>query len=108
MGNRTVKVAAELADGWLPLYVCRDRLTSWAGELAVVREAPGQRSAPLTVATGPTVVADADPRAARHVAAANTRLVPCAMGDIYSRLVAEQGYAAEVQAIQAANPCSSS
>jgi alkanesulfonate monooxygenase SsuD/methylene tetrahydromethanopterin reductase-like flavin-dependent oxidoreductase (luciferase family) len=26
------------------------------------------------------------------------------MGDIYSRLVAEQGYAAEVRAIQAANP----
>ena len=69
-----------------------------------MRAAAGLRAAPLTVAAGPTVVVDPDPRAARAVAAANTAWYLCAMGDIYSRLVAEQGYAAEVQAIQAANP----
>jgi alkanesulfonate monooxygenase SsuD/methylene tetrahydromethanopterin reductase-like flavin-dependent oxidoreductase (luciferase family) len=104
MGSRTVQVAAELADGWMPLYVGRERLTSWQRELAAVRAAAGQRSAPLTVAAGPTAVVDDDPGIARHVAAANTAFYLCAMGDIYSRLVAEQGYAAEVQAIRAANP----
>ena len=104
MGRRTVQVVAELADGWFPLYVSRDRLRGWIAELAPVRAAAGLRSAPLTVAAGPTVVVDPDPRAAREVAAANTAWYLCAMGDIYSRLVAEQGYAAEVQAIQAANP----
>ena len=104
MGRRTVQVVAELADGWFPLYVSRDRLRGWIAELAPVRKAAGLRSAPLTVAAGPTVVVDPDPQAARQVAAANTAWYLCAMGDIYSRLVAEQGYAAEVQAIQAANP----
>lgn len=104
MGPGTVRVAAELADGWVPLYVSRDRLRAWIDELAPVRAAAGVRAAPLTVAAGPTVVVDPDPRAARDVAAANTAWYLCAMGDIYSRLVAEQGYAAEVQAIQAANP----
>jgi len=104
MGRRTVQVAAELADGWLPLYVGRERLTAWTAELAAVRTAAGQRATPLTVAAGVTVVVDADPRVARQIAAANTAWYLCAMGDIYSRLVAEQGYAAEVQAIQTANP----
>jgi alkanesulfonate monooxygenase SsuD/methylene tetrahydromethanopterin reductase-like flavin-dependent oxidoreductase (luciferase family) len=104
MGRHTVQVAAELADGWLPLYVSRDRLRDWALELGPVREAAGQCSTPLIVAAGPTTVADSDAQAARQVAAANTAWYLCAMGDIYSRLVAEQGYAAEVQAIQAANP----
>jgi alkanesulfonate monooxygenase SsuD/methylene tetrahydromethanopterin reductase-like flavin-dependent oxidoreductase (luciferase family) len=103
-GRHTVQVVAELADGWFPLYVSRDRLRGWIGELAPVREAAGQRSAPLTVAAGPTAVVDCDPHIARQVAAANTAWYLCAMGDIYSRLVAEQGYAAEVHAIQAANP----
>jgi alkanesulfonate monooxygenase SsuD/methylene tetrahydromethanopterin reductase-like flavin-dependent oxidoreductase (luciferase family) len=104
LGDRTVKVVAELADGWFPLYVSRDRLSGWLPELAAVRQAAGLRSAPLTVASGPFVVADTDPQAARHVAASVTAWYLCAMGNVYSRLVAEQGYAAEVQLIQAANP----
>ena len=104
MGTRTTQVAAELSDGWLPLYVSRDRLTTWRSELSLLRAAAGQRSAPLTVVAGPTVVVDQDPQAARDVAAANTVWYLCAMGDIYGRLVAEQGYAAELRAIQTANP----
>ena len=104
MGQHTVRVVAELGDGWFPLYVSRDRLRTWVDELAPVRAAAGQRAAPLTVVASATVLADADPQLARQVVAANTAWYLCAMGDLYSRLVAEQGYAAEVQAIQAANP----
>ena len=58
-GDRTVRVAAELADGWCPLYVRRDRLRDWMAELAPVRAAAGL--GPLTLAAGPFTVADDDP-----------------------------------------------
>jgi alkanesulfonate monooxygenase SsuD/methylene tetrahydromethanopterin reductase-like flavin-dependent oxidoreductase (luciferase family) len=104
MGKRTAQVVAEVADGWFPFYVSRDRLRGWIGELTVARSAAGLRSDPLTVAAGPTVVVDQDPQVARRIAAASAAWYLCAMGDVYGRVVSEQGYAAEVQAIQAANP----
>ncbi|MBV9582824.1 MAG: LLM class flavin-dependent oxidoreductase [Chloroflexi bacterium] len=104
MGSRTVQVVAEVADGWFPFYVSRDRLSSWSETLTAARQAAGLRSEPLTVAAGPTVVVDQDPPTARGIAAASAAWYLCAMGDVYGRVVSEQGYAAEVQAIQAANP----
>jgi alkanesulfonate monooxygenase SsuD/methylene tetrahydromethanopterin reductase-like flavin-dependent oxidoreductase (luciferase family) len=103
-GRRTTRVAAELADGWFPLYATRERIRTWMDELAPVRAAAGQRGAPLTVAAGPTIAVDGDARVARQIVAANTAWYLCAMGDIYSRLVSAQGYAGAVAAIRAANP----
>ena len=39
MGTRAVSVAAELADGWFPSYVMRERFAAWVPELTGVREA---------------------------------------------------------------------
>ena len=104
MGSRTVQVAAELADGWFPFYVGRDRVSGWAGELNAVRRAAAVRSEPLTVAAGPVIVVDQDAQAAKRIAAASVAWYLGAMGDVYARVVSEQGYAAEVRAIRAANP----
>jgi alkanesulfonate monooxygenase SsuD/methylene tetrahydromethanopterin reductase-like flavin-dependent oxidoreductase (luciferase family) len=104
LGNRTVQVAAELADGWFPFYVGRDRVSSWTAELSAARRAVGVRPDPLTVAAGPTVVVDQDAQVARRITAASVAWYLGAMGDVYARVVSEQGYAAEVQAIRSANP----
>jgi alkanesulfonate monooxygenase SsuD/methylene tetrahydromethanopterin reductase-like flavin-dependent oxidoreductase (luciferase family) len=104
LGPRTTRVAAEFGDGWIPALVARDRLASWAGELARLRDATVPGRAALTVAGGPIAVADDDPDTARAIAAACTAWYLTAMGDVYARSVSGQGYAVQVEAIIAANP----
>jgi alkanesulfonate monooxygenase SsuD/methylene tetrahydromethanopterin reductase-like flavin-dependent oxidoreductase (luciferase family) len=106
MGERTTRVAAELGDGWIPVFVSPDRLAGRAAELGRARRAAGLRSGPLTVAAGPWTVADADADAgaARGVVAGCVAWYLSAMGDVYGRTLAGQGYGAAVEAIRAANP----
>jgi hypothetical protein len=56
------------------------------------------------VAAGPITAVDENAGAARDIAAACTAWYLGAMGEVYARSVSGQGYAAEVQAIIAANP----
>lgn len=101
LGPRTLQVAAELADGWIPVLVARDSLPAL---VAGLRADGAGRPQPLTVAAGPLVVADEDPRAARDVAASCIAWYMCAMGEVYAQSLIRQGYAAEVDAVIAANP----
>jgi alkanesulfonate monooxygenase SsuD/methylene tetrahydromethanopterin reductase-like flavin-dependent oxidoreductase (luciferase family) len=84
MGDHTLRVAAELGDGWFPVMVTRAQA--------------------FTVAAGPMTVVDDDSRTARGIAASCTAWYVGAMGDVYARFVSEQGYGDEVRAILAANP----
>jgi alkanesulfonate monooxygenase SsuD/methylene tetrahydromethanopterin reductase-like flavin-dependent oxidoreductase (luciferase family) len=103
LGERTSRVAAEVGDGWIPMFVRPERLAGRVMELGRVRRAAG-RPGPLTVAAGPWTVADADAGAARGVVASCVAWYLSAMGDVYGRTVADQGYAAAVEAVRAANP----
>ena len=104
LGERSVRVAAELGDGWYPAWVARDRLPGWAAELERARQAAGRRGGPLTVAAGPWAVADSDAATARGIAASCLAWYLCAMGDVYRRAASRQGYGAAVEAVVAANP----
>jgi alkanesulfonate monooxygenase SsuD/methylene tetrahydromethanopterin reductase-like flavin-dependent oxidoreductase (luciferase family) len=104
MGDRTTRVAAELADGWIPFLVARDHVAEQTRVLGKLREAAGSRDAPLTVAAGPMTVVGDDAGVARDIAAGCMAWYLCAMGDVYARSVARQGYATAVQAILDANP----
>jgi alkanesulfonate monooxygenase SsuD/methylene tetrahydromethanopterin reductase-like flavin-dependent oxidoreductase (luciferase family) len=104
LGRHTIRVAAELGDGWIPALVARDRLAGWAAQVRQHREAAAPDAGPLTVAAGPLTVVDEDAAAARRVAASCTAWYLSAMGDVYARSVSGQGYADEVRAIIAANP----
>src|ERR1700760_105085 len=101
LGPHTIRVAAELGDGWIPALVARDRLPGWAAQLRALRPAEAR---PLTVSAGPLAVADDDPGLARAIAATGIAWYLSAMGEVYARSVSGQGYAAEVEAIIAANP----
>jgi alkanesulfonate monooxygenase SsuD/methylene tetrahydromethanopterin reductase-like flavin-dependent oxidoreductase (luciferase family) len=104
LGHHSTQVAAELGDGWIPALVARDRLPCWAARLRQLRDTAAPHARPLTVAAGPITAADENPSAARDIAAACTAWYLGAMGGVYARSVSSQGYAAEVQAIIAANP----
>jgi alkanesulfonate monooxygenase SsuD/methylene tetrahydromethanopterin reductase-like flavin-dependent oxidoreductase (luciferase family) len=104
LGERTVRVAAELGDGWFPVFVARDRLAGRIAELNRVRQDAALRAGPLTVVAGPFTVADVDAADARSAAASCAAWYLCAMGDVYRRSVRAQGYGAAVQAVVAANP----
>jgi alkanesulfonate monooxygenase SsuD/methylene tetrahydromethanopterin reductase-like flavin-dependent oxidoreductase (luciferase family) len=104
LGPRTLRVAAELADGWFPAVVARDRLTDLLAQVIDPRTDAVRRPRPLTVAAGPLTVADDDPRTARDIASTCIAWYICAMGDVYAQSLARQGYGAEVRAIRAANP----
>lgn len=107
LGPRTVQVAAELADGWFPAFVARDRLGALVDRMVRPPAADGFPPRPLTVAAGPLTVVDEHPGAARDTAADCIAWYVCAMGDVYARSLTEQGYGAQVAAIRAANPCPS-
>ena len=89
-GERTVGVAADLADGWYPIYLRRERIRKLAAGF----------SRPVTIGAGPFTVVDPDVGAARAAVAACTAGYLGAMGDIYPRLVAEQGLAPEVELVR--------
>jgi alkanesulfonate monooxygenase SsuD/methylene tetrahydromethanopterin reductase-like flavin-dependent oxidoreductase (luciferase family) len=104
LGRRTTQVAAELGDGWIPALMARDHVAYQAKQLNRLREAlAGDRPA-LTVAAGPVTAVDDNPDAAREIAATCTAWYLSAMGDVYARSVASQGYASQVSAIIDANP----
>ena len=104
LGEHTIRVAAELGDGWIPALVARDRLPGWAAQIRQLRETAAPHARPLTVAAGPLTVADDNADTARGIAAGCTAWYLSAMGEVYARSVSGQGYAAEVEAIVAANP----
>jgi alkanesulfonate monooxygenase SsuD/methylene tetrahydromethanopterin reductase-like flavin-dependent oxidoreductase (luciferase family) len=104
LGDRTTQVAAELADGWFPVLVDPDQVADRALALGKDRAAAGLRSEPLTVVAGPMTVAADDAAAARRISASCIAWYLCAMGDVYARSLAGQGYGDAVQAIRAANP----
>jgi alkanesulfonate monooxygenase SsuD/methylene tetrahydromethanopterin reductase-like flavin-dependent oxidoreductase (luciferase family) len=104
LGEHATRVAAELGDGWIPAFVTRDRLPSWAAELSQLRETAAPGAEALSVVSGPITAVGEDPDAARDIVATCVAWYLSAMGDVYRRSVSSQGYAAEVGAILAANP----
>src|SRR5215471_15326928 len=104
LGDHTARVAAELGDGWIPALVARDHLPAWTAQLNELRATTTPHAKALTVAAGPITAVDEDAGAARGIAAGCTAWYVSAMGEVYARSVSGNGYAAQVQAIIAANP----
>jgi alkanesulfonate monooxygenase SsuD/methylene tetrahydromethanopterin reductase-like flavin-dependent oxidoreductase (luciferase family) len=104
LGHHTTRIAAELGDGWIPALVARDRLPGWAAQLRQLREAAAPHARPLTVVAGPLTVAGENADAARDIAATCAAWYLSAMGEVYAQSLSSQGYAAQIQAIIAANP----
>jgi alkanesulfonate monooxygenase SsuD/methylene tetrahydromethanopterin reductase-like flavin-dependent oxidoreductase (luciferase family) len=103
LGERTTRVAAQLGDGWIPAFVTRDRLPAWTARLRRLRQSAAPDAQPLTVTAGPIAAAADNAYEARDIVATCVAWYLGAMGDVYRRSVSDQGYAAQVRAILAAN-----
>jgi len=101
--DESVRLAGELADGWLPFLYPRRCL---AQGLELLREGaarsgdPGRRVS--VYPTVPTVVAD-DPAEARAGAAWFVSFYLTTMGPLYRRSLARQGFGREIDAVIGAN-----
>ena len=104
LGPRSTALAAELGDGWIPALVARDHLAGWTARLRAARASAAPGAGEWTVAAGPIAVAADDAGPARQLAASCVAWYLSAMGGVYARSVAAQGYPGQVATIVAANP----
>jgi alkanesulfonate monooxygenase SsuD/methylene tetrahydromethanopterin reductase-like flavin-dependent oxidoreductase (luciferase family) len=103
LADASVRLAGELADGWLPfLYPrsCLGRGRELLAEGAARSGAPERRI--VVAASIPTVV-DADPAQARAGAAWFVSLYLTTMGSLYRERLVRFGFGKEVEAVLAAN-----
>jgi F420-dependent oxidoreductase-like protein len=105
IGPRNVALAAEIADGWLPVYFSPDRMSVFAPFLeAGFRAAGGDKSARFDVAPTAAVVLGADVDACRAAVKARLALYVGGMGargkNFYNELVRRYGYEAAAQRVQ--------
>jgi alkanesulfonate monooxygenase SsuD/methylene tetrahydromethanopterin reductase-like flavin-dependent oxidoreductase (luciferase family) len=101
--DESVRLAGEVADGWLPFLYPR-RCLAQGREL--LREGAARAGDPdrrvSVYPTVPTVIAD-DPGAARAGAAWFVSFYLTTMGPLYRRSLARQGFGREIDAVIAAN-----
>ncbi|HUS42390.1 MAG TPA: LLM class flavin-dependent oxidoreductase [Ilumatobacteraceae bacterium] len=104
MGPRMRRIAALHGSGWYPVFIARDQFGAHVDELKRMRSEHGLDPEELTVYGAPLMGLDPDVERGRAAAASNIAWYVVAMGDNYSRLLREQGFTAEVDAVLAANP----
>ena len=99
----SIRLAGELADGWIPFLYPRSRL---AEGKAILKEGAARtgapRELPLVCPSMPAVVA-ADPAEARAGAAWFVSFYLTSMGPFYPRTLSRLGFEKEVRAVVAAN-----
>jgi alkanesulfonate monooxygenase SsuD/methylene tetrahydromethanopterin reductase-like flavin-dependent oxidoreductase (luciferase family) len=103
LGEQSVRLAGELADGWVPFMYPRSHLDSGRAHLreGAARSAQPDRL-PRVCPSVPAVAAD-DPGKAREGAAWFVAFYLVSMGTLYRQSLARQGLGKEVEAVLAAN-----
>jgi alkanesulfonate monooxygenase SsuD/methylene tetrahydromethanopterin reductase-like flavin-dependent oxidoreductase (luciferase family) len=103
LGDASVRLAGELADGWVPFIYPRRCLAEGVTRLreGAVRGGHPER-VPVVSPSVPAVVAD-DPAKAREGAAWFVSFYLVSMGTLYRQSLARQGFGKAVEAVLAAN-----
>jgi len=103
LGEQSVRLAGEVADGWMPFIYPRSHL---GGGVEQMREGAARAGhperLPIVSPSIPTVVA-ADPARARQGAAWFVAFYVTTMGTLYRQSLTRQGFGKEVEAVLAAN-----
>lgn len=100
--DASVRLAGQLADGWMPFLYPRDRLPDGIALLAEGAARAGADGPRAVWATVPTVVAG-DPARAREGAAWFVAFYLTTMGPLYRQALVRQGFGPAVEAVLAAN-----
>ncbi len=102
LADATVRLAGEVADGWIPFLYPRSRLGEGVALLKEGAARAGRPDLPRLAPSVPTVVAP-DAGEARRGAAWFVSFYLTSMGPFYPGTLARLGFAKEVAAVQAAN-----
>lgn len=102
LSDASVRLAGEVADGWIPFLYPRSRLERGVALLRDGAARAGRRAVPRLAPSIPAVVA-ADAGEARKGAAWFVSFYLTTMGPFYPGTLARLGFAKEVAAVQAAN-----
>ena len=103
LAPRSVRLAGELADEWLPFLWARSRLTEGRELLAEGEQRAETPSTTRIAASVPLAIAD-DEETSRQIAAGWLLAYLTRMGPLYPRMLSERfGYADDVEALLAAN-----
>jgi F420-dependent oxidoreductase-like protein len=105
LGPRNVRMTAEVADGWLPLFFLPDRVDDvWGADLAAGAAARSPALAPLEIVAGGLVAVGDDAAALRDLARPMIALYVGGMGargrNFYNDLARRYGFEAEAVEIQ--------
>jgi alkanesulfonate monooxygenase SsuD/methylene tetrahydromethanopterin reductase-like flavin-dependent oxidoreductase (luciferase family) len=103
LGEQSVRLAGELADGWMPFIYPRSQLATGIGRLREGAALAGHpERLPIVSPSVPAVVAD-DPAKAREGAAWFVAFYLSTMGSMYRQSLTRQGFGKEVEAVLKAN-----
>ena len=104
LGRRTIRLAGEHADGWVPFLMPLSTLPARIQHLRDSAASHGRSPASITIAPSvPVAVAD-KPEDARRIAEWFVVFYVVSMGGIYREQLAAAGFRDEVRAILEANP----
>ena len=103
LGNKSIQLAGELADGWTPFLVPRSWLPHGIELLQQAGARSGRTTRPLVCPAVPTAVA-AEHATAREIASWWITFYLTSMGSLYRRSLSERGYHRQVEAVLAGNP----
>lgn len=99
---RSVRAAAEIADGWLPTMIPIQHLKSQVDAFLGRAKEVGRDAAGLTVCSSGSVTVTKQPEAAREAAKARIAFYVARMGDYYYQQLCDMGFADEVNEIRRA------
>ncbi|PYN98010.1 MAG: LLM class flavin-dependent oxidoreductase [Candidatus Rokuibacteriota bacterium] len=103
LADASVRLAGELADGWLPFLYPRSHLAAGRTLLAEGAARRAEGTPEIVVAPSVPTVVDADPAVAREGAAWFVAFYLTTMGALYRQSLVRRGFAKEVDAVLAAN-----
>ena len=101
--NRSIRIAGELCDGWLPFLMPRDHLSEGIALIAEAGESQKELQKHVQICPVVPVSVANDTGSAREGAAWVLAFYLKTMGPIYRRTLARIGHAKEVEAILGAN-----
>ncbi len=102
LADESIRLAGELADGWMPFLYPRSHLAAGASLLRDGRGRRGDGRPPVICPSVPAVVSG-DPAGAREGAAWFVAFYLTTMGPLYRQSLARWGFGKEVEAVLAAN-----
>jgi alkanesulfonate monooxygenase SsuD/methylene tetrahydromethanopterin reductase-like flavin-dependent oxidoreductase (luciferase family) len=100
---RSIRLAGELCDGWIPFLYPRDHLPEAIDILKEGRQSSEFSERPLQILPSLPTVIHKDASKAREGAAWFVAFYITTMGDMYRESVRRMGFSAEVDAVMAAN-----